>query len=115
MQVETTDFMTAEVYYFDSLFLKRVSSRITNEVEGMRSILTLSSVIRSQMSNRHHTRQLRLDIQAPGDYRARVIGTAILNCCIDADWCVMADASRCEYEIAFQCIGHITLSLRQLG
>ena len=35
MQVETTDFMTADVYYFDKNFQKRVSSRITNEVPGI--------------------------------------------------------------------------------
>ena len=33
--VETTDFMTADVYYFDTKFLKRVSSRITNEIKGI--------------------------------------------------------------------------------
>ena len=33
--VETTDFMTADVYYFEKVFLKRVSSRITNEIQGI--------------------------------------------------------------------------------
>lgn len=33
--VETTDFMTADVYYFEKGFLKRVSSRITNEIPGI--------------------------------------------------------------------------------
>lgn len=33
--VETTDFMTADVYYFEKAFLKRVSSRITNEIQGI--------------------------------------------------------------------------------
>ena len=27
--------MTADVYYFDKAFLKRVSSRITNEIQGI--------------------------------------------------------------------------------
>jgi len=33
--VETTDFMTADWYPFDGAFLKRVSSRIVNEVSGV--------------------------------------------------------------------------------
>lgn len=33
--VETTDFMTADWYPFDGLFLKKVSSRIVNEVNGV--------------------------------------------------------------------------------
>ncbi|KAL8726581.1 MAG: hypothetical protein Q9166_006616 [cf. Caloplaca sp. 2 TL-2023] len=33
--VETTDFMTADWYPFDGLFLKKVSSRIVNEVSGV--------------------------------------------------------------------------------
>lgn len=33
--VETTDFMTADWFPFDGKFLKRVSSRIVNEVEGV--------------------------------------------------------------------------------
>ena len=33
--VETTDFMTADWYPFDGLFLKKVSSRIVNEVDGV--------------------------------------------------------------------------------
>lgn len=33
--VETTDFMTADVYFFEKAFLKRVSSRITNEIQGI--------------------------------------------------------------------------------
>lgn len=33
--VETTDFMTADWYPFDGAFLKRVSRRIVNEVEGV--------------------------------------------------------------------------------
>ncbi|KAL9596762.1 MAG: hypothetical protein Q9219_005587 [cf. Caloplaca sp. 3 TL-2023] len=33
--VETTDFMTADWYPFDGIFLKRVSSRIVNEVNGV--------------------------------------------------------------------------------
>ncbi|KAL8911639.1 MAG: hypothetical protein Q9171_003246 [Xanthocarpia ochracea] len=33
--VETTDFMTADWYPFDGLFLKKVSSRIVNEVAGI--------------------------------------------------------------------------------
>ncbi|KAL8673383.1 MAG: hypothetical protein Q9168_002173 [Polycauliona sp. 1 TL-2023] len=33
--VETTDFMTAEWYYFERSFLKKVSSRIVNEVNGV--------------------------------------------------------------------------------
>ncbi|KAL8846208.1 MAG: hypothetical protein Q9221_008690 [Calogaya cf. arnoldii] len=33
--VETTDFMTAEWYYFERAFLKKVSSRIVNEVSGV--------------------------------------------------------------------------------
>ena len=33
--VETTDFMTADVYHFDKAFSKRVSSRITNDICGI--------------------------------------------------------------------------------
>ena len=33
--VETIDFMTADVYYFEKALLKRVSSRITNEIGGI--------------------------------------------------------------------------------
>ena len=33
--VETSDFMTADWFPFDGLFVKRVSSRIVNEVEGV--------------------------------------------------------------------------------
>lgn len=33
--VETSDFMTADWYPFDGLFLKKVSSRIVNEVDGV--------------------------------------------------------------------------------
>ena len=33
--VETTDFMTADWYPFDGIFLKRVSSRVVNEVNGV--------------------------------------------------------------------------------
>ncbi|KAL8750850.1 MAG: hypothetical protein Q9199_006809 [Rusavskia elegans] len=36
--VETTDFMTADWYYFDRPFLDKVSSRITNEVSGVCSV-----------------------------------------------------------------------------
>ena len=37
--VETSDFMTADSYMFDGRFLKRVSSRIVNEVEGVCRVL----------------------------------------------------------------------------
>ncbi|MCJ1335370.1 GMP synthase (glutamine-hydrolyzing) [Bachmanniomyces sp. S44760] len=37
--VETTDFMTADWYPFDGKFLKRVSSRIVNEVNGVCRVL----------------------------------------------------------------------------
>ncbi|MCJ1411660.1 GMP synthase (glutamine-hydrolyzing) [Ptychographa xylographoides] len=37
--VETSDFMTADWYPFDGLFLKRVSSRIVNEVNGVCRVL----------------------------------------------------------------------------
>lgn len=37
--VETTDFMTADWYPFDGSFLKRVSSRIVNEVNGVCRVL----------------------------------------------------------------------------
>ena len=37
--VETTDFMTADWYPFDGRFLKRVSSRIVNEVNGVCRVL----------------------------------------------------------------------------
>jgi len=37
--VETSDFMTADWYPFDGKFLKRVSSRIVNEVEGVCRVL----------------------------------------------------------------------------
>jgi GMP synthase (glutamine-hydrolysing) len=33
--VRTTDFMTAEAYEFDIGFLKRISTRIVNEVNGV--------------------------------------------------------------------------------
>lgn len=33
--VATTDFMTADWYYFEHSFIKRVSSRIANEVSGI--------------------------------------------------------------------------------
>lgn len=33
--IETTDFMTADWYCFDASFLKKVSSRIVNEVDGV--------------------------------------------------------------------------------
>lgn len=33
--IETTDFMTADWYCFDAAFLKKVSSRIVNEVDGV--------------------------------------------------------------------------------
>ncbi|KAF2671678.1 GMP synthase subunit B [Microthyrium microscopicum] len=37
--VETSDFMTADWYNFDFQFLKRVSSRIVNEVDGVSRVL----------------------------------------------------------------------------
>lgn len=37
--VVTTDFMTAEPYDFDSAFLRRLSTRIVNEVDGV-SVVT---------------------------------------------------------------------------
>jgi GMP synthase (glutamine-hydrolysing) len=37
--VETTDFMTADWYAFDGAFLKRVSNRIVNEVQGITRVL----------------------------------------------------------------------------
>jgi len=33
--VQTTDFMTANIFRFDWDFLERVSTRIVNEVEGV--------------------------------------------------------------------------------
>ena len=33
--VQTTDFMTADIFPFDFAFIKRVSSRICNEVDGV--------------------------------------------------------------------------------
>lgn len=37
--VTTTDFMTADWYDFDSKFLKHVSNRIVNEVDGVCRVL----------------------------------------------------------------------------
>ena len=47
--VETSDFMTADWYPFDGEFLKRVSRRIVNEVNGVCRVVYDSKLFLSAM------------------------------------------------------------------
>ncbi len=48
--VETTDFMTADWYPFDGVFLKKVSSRIVNEVNGVCRVVYDSKALSLRVS-----------------------------------------------------------------
>ena len=56
--VETTDFMTADWFPFDGVFLKRVSSRIVNEIDGVCRVVYDGNVKR--IHYRRQTNRLQL-------------------------------------------------------
>ena len=62
--VQTTDFMTADVYPFDIKFLSRVSTRIVNEVDGVCRVVYESEFFRHAMRSFTDDEQSLASLQA---------------------------------------------------